>query len=417
LTSPRLSPVAFAALRLLAALAWLCPATIAGEQSLPGAAAPRTPRLGLWIECEGKLRTLDDPARLSAALDHARDLGATDLFVQVYRDGRAWFATTETDDAPWRRAQEKGFDPLRMAIGRAHARGARVHAWVNLLRVGRPSGNRLLRALGDGAILSGTGAADAGDGWRPDTPGAWLDPASPEVGARLAAILTDLLRAYPAVDGIHLDYVRSPLPLRNGRGARPPAFGTTAAAIGRFRKETGRVGPPREIAGGDRAAFEAWRRDRLTDLLRGLRRVLESARPGIVLSAAVMPEPGEAARRAGQDWPRWTEEGILDLVVPMDYATDIVAFDRAGRACVARRGKALMLIGVGAWRMGGNAGAIASRVQRATDLGADGAVLFSHDNLAARRNVFGRLGDLLRAEGIAGRDAAPEGGGTAKGAR
>ena len=372
--------------------------------------APATPRIGLWIEAEGKLRTLDARERLAAALDHAEALGATDLFVQVYRDGRAWFPTEAADDGPWQRARQQGFDPLEMALARAHARGARVHAWVNLLRVVRPAGGRLLDTLGKDTILRGTGGVDPEAGWAPDTPGAWLDPASPEVGARLGAMLSDLLGAYPALDGVHFDYVRYPIPLREGRGARAEpsaAFGTTAASLARFRRDSEHGDPPANSAPDHRAAFESWRRDRLTDLLRGLGRVLESTRPGVLLSAAVMPEPDAAAGRAGQDWPRWTREGILDLAVPMTYATEVVAFEQTARACVASRGKARVLLGIGAWRLGGDAGAIAARVRRAIHLGADGAVLFSHDNLAARRDLFRRIGDLLEAEGIVRRPAPP----------
>jgi len=375
-----------------------------GAAAAPERAKPPAARVGLWIECEGKRRSLDDRKRLAAALDHAEALGATDLFVQVYRNGRAWFQTKAADDAPWRGATSAGFDPLATVIERAHRRGARVHAWVNLLRVGQPAGALLLRALGDGAILSGTGGTARGSAWGPDTPGAWLDPSSPETGARLAAILGDLVRAYPALDGVHLDYARYPIPLRRsgaGGGSNTPGgFAASAAEMSRFLAFAGRSASHGKLPLDDRAAFNRWRRDRLTELVRGLRRVIESARPGILLSAAVMPEPDEAARRAGQDWPRWAEEGILDLVVPMNYATGVVAFERAERECLARRGKTAMLMGIGAWRMGGNAGAIAARMRLANDLGADGAVLFSHDNLTSHPDLFRRIGRLLEAEGL-----------------
>jgi len=389
---------------LIAALTWTAPIRSVHAAGPPGPAHAAGARVGLWIECEGKRRSLDDRKRLAAALDHAEVLGATDLFVQVYRDGRAWFPTKAADDAPWRGATSAGFDPLATVIERAHRRGARVHAWVNLLRVGRPAGAFLLRALGDDAILSGTGGAAHGSAWGPDTPGAWLDPSSPEVGARLAAVLGDLVRAYPALDGVHLDYARYPIPVRRsgaeGGSNLPGAFVATTAEGSRFLASAGRSATHGRFPAGDRTAFPSWRRDRLTELVRGLRRVIESAHPGILLSAAVMPEPGEAATRAGQDWPRWAEEGILDLVVPMNYAPGVVAFERAERECLARRGKAAMFMGIGAWRMGGNAGAIAARTKLAIDRGAEGAVLFSHDNLTSHPGLFRRIGRLLEAEGL-----------------
>jgi len=388
-------------------------ARLSGAAAAPERAKPSAARVGLWIECEGKRRSLDDRKRLVAALDHAEALGATDLFVQVYRDGRAWFPTKAADDAPWRGAKSAGFDPLTIVIDRAHRRGARVHAWVNLLRVGRPAGVFLLRALGDDAILSGTGGTARGFAWGPDTPGAWLDPSSPEVGARLAAVLGDLVRAYPALDGVHLDYARYPIPVRRsgaGGGSNPPGgFAATTAEGSRFLASAGGSATHGRFPAGDRTVFASWRRDRLTELVRGLRRVIESARPGILLSAAVMPEPGEAATRAGQDWPRWAEEGILDLVVPMNYAPGVVTFERAERVCLARRGKAAMFMGIGAWRMGGNAGAIVARTKLAIDRGAEGAVLFSHDNLTLHPGLFRRIGRLLEAEGL-GRRSQESGG-------
>jgi uncharacterized lipoprotein YddW (UPF0748 family) len=372
-----------------------------GSAESPRPAAGQAGRLGLWIECEGRLRTLDDPARIDAALERAAALGATDLFVQVFRGGRAWFPTEHADETPYRRARARGFDPLARVTQGARARGMRVHAWVNLLRAGEP-GSPFVRSLGRGAVLgdeTGRSLLDEGPwgrarAFRPDTPGVWLDPASPEVAARLAALLADLLRAHPDLDGVHFDYVRYPVAVRARRAGGPPAdLGFSARSAADFRAATGRD------ARAYPDAFNAWRRDRLTGLVRTLRARLREARPRIILSAAVMPEPGSAPVKARQDWPRWTREGLLDLVVPMNYALDAVAFDRAARACVARRGKAEMLMGVGAWRFEGRAADVAARARLAMDAGASGVVLFSHDNLARRPGLMKRIGDLLRGEG------------------
>jgi hypothetical protein len=90
---------------------------------------------------------------------------------------------------------------------------------------------------------------------------------------------------------------------------------------------------------------------------------------------------------------------VLDLIVPMNYQRDAAAFDALARADVARRGRAAMLIGVGAWRFGDDVAAITLRVRQAREAGAEGAVLFSHDNLESHPGLFERLGALLRAEG------------------
>ena len=90
----------------------------------PAADAARPVR-GLWVLCEGAQRVLERPEMLQPLLDDARALGATDLFVQVYRGGRAWFDATLADPRPWQatwRAPD-GRDALAVLIERAHAAG------------------------------------------------------------------------------------------------------------------------------------------------------------------------------------------------------------------------------------------------------------------------------------------------------
>ncbi len=355
--------------------------------------------MGLWIECEGARRTLDDPGRIRNAVLDAAALGATDLFVQVFRNGRAWFATGHADDGPYRAAREKGYEPLAEVLRLAHARGIRVHAWVNLLRVDDGERSRLVRALGREAVLTDeTGRSLLASGpWgakrnaKPDTPGAWLDPASPAVTVRLTALLVALVKAHPALDGVHLDYTRYPIPIGSGRSGAD--LGWSQAARTRFLSDLGAA-----KKGDMRRRWNTWRREQLTSFVRSLRDVLKQRRPALELSAAVLADPEEAVERALQDWPVWTREGLLDLVVPMNYSADPVRFDRLARACVRRRGEATLLMGIGAWRFGNRVDAIAARVQLALGAGAQGAVLFSHDNLKSHPGTLRQLGELLGAE-------------------
>jgi uncharacterized lipoprotein YddW (UPF0748 family) len=360
-----------------------------------GTKAASRPRVALWIECEGSLHSLDTAARLRAAIDHAALLGATDVFLQVFRSGRAWFPTRFADDAPYERAKRAGYDPLALAIERAHGRGIRIHAWVNLLRIER--GGLFMAALGPDAVLrdsAGSSLAEPGERFpSADAPGGWIDPASPRVVEQLQAVLGDLARAYPKLDGVHLDYVRYPVSATAGDAvtqsdcARPESA-TSSLCKGKARD-----------ALRDRAGRDALRRKRLTQLVRALRARLRQANPRLEFSAAVMPDPDRARGRALQDWPAWAEGGLFDFLVPMNYEKDPVSFARHARACVARRGRAAMLMGIGAWRLDG-AGAVAARIRLAMDAGANGVALFSHDNLETHPGLFKRIGDLLRSEEV-----------------
>src|SRR5215831_14799968 len=83
-----------------------------------------TGTLGLWVLAEGTERALESPEKIAQLVERAKKLGATDLFVQVHRAGRAWFPSTHADDAPFRAmraAHPDGPEPLADLIARAHA--------------------------------------------------------------------------------------------------------------------------------------------------------------------------------------------------------------------------------------------------------------------------------------------------------
>ncbi len=86
-----------------------------GQSDIARAADRPPPRIGLWIECEGARRTLDDAGRIRDAVSDAAALGATDLFVQLFRNGKAWFATALADDGPYKRHTGVWFFPRATA--------------------------------------------------------------------------------------------------------------------------------------------------------------------------------------------------------------------------------------------------------------------------------------------------------------
>ena len=124
------------------------------EQPPPRSSAPPLPR-GLWVLCEGSQRVLENRQRLEILLEDARGLGVTDLFVQVYRGGRAWFDSSLADSRPygstWRASDGTGRDAFSLLIERAHGQGLRVHAWVNVLSLASNADARILRDLGPAA--------------------------------------------------------------------------------------------------------------------------------------------------------------------------------------------------------------------------------------------------------------------------
>src|SRR3970040_2057956 len=98
----------------------------------PGVAASYP--YGLWVEAEGPNQTLDDLGRLEGMGRTAADAGITNLYLQVYRGGRSWYASDLADDEPYRRAiARQRYDPLQFALGLAPSKGLLAHAWMKFL--------------------------------------------------------------------------------------------------------------------------------------------------------------------------------------------------------------------------------------------------------------------------------------------
>lgn len=393
----------------------LLPALLLSCAVAPGPAqASRPERRGLWVLCQGSQQVLDHPERLDVLLDDASALGVTDLFVQVYRSGRAWFDSSLADPTPYEKVFRKdGRDALQILIARAHAKGLRVHAWVNLLDLNRNAQAPILRDLGPGAAVvdqKGRSVLDYPDydvpppdrGWlRMGTPGIWLDPAAPGVADRLAATFVELVRRYPGLDGLHFDYVRYAAVLPFAPGTRfgvGLSFGYGAASRALFHEQTGLVAPFRSSL-LNANAWDDWRRGRLTALVREIATRARKARPGLLVSAAVIPDPDRAYRVDLQDWPGWLDAGILDFAVPMLYTRDsrLLGYEVDALAGMARKRR--IWVGLGSYLFADDPAQAVAQLKRVTAEPDLATSLFSWDSIRESPALLSALATEVAREG------------------
>jgi uncharacterized lipoprotein YddW (UPF0748 family) len=355
----------------------------------PGEAAAGALPRGLWVLCEGSQRVLEHPERIQRLVEDAGELGASDLFVQVYRGGRAWFDSSHADAEPYRAQREaSGIDTLAELIARAHAAGLRVHAWVNVLSLARNREAPLVKDLGRDAVMVdrfGRSVLEFPNFdvpppdrryYRMGTPALWLDPAVPSVAARLSVTFAELLTRYPELDGLHFDYIRYPDVLPFAPGSR---FGV-GLDFG-YGAETGLEAPFRDsLANANQ--WDSWRRDQLTGLLVALRMAARTAHPEVQLSAAVIPHVDRAYLALGQDWRRWLEDGLLEFAVPMAYTLDdrILRYQVESLAHVPLGGR--IWIGLGTWLFARHPQRALEQIRIARAAGAAGESLFSYDSIA-----------------------------------
>jgi uncharacterized lipoprotein YddW (UPF0748 family) len=382
---------------LLALLAGALARDVAAQTATPAAPVAAPVRHGLWVPCEGSLRVLDDPARIAALVADARALGVTDLFVQVYRGGRAWFDSQIADAAPHRAVRERsGVDAFAQLLDEAHRAGLRVHAWMNALSLSERKDAAILARLGRDAVLvdrRGRSVLDYpnlevpppdGAWYRMGTRQVWLDPAAPAVGETLAALVTELIARHPALDGVHLDYIRHPDVLPFTPGSRFGVgldFGYGKSARERFARETGLTAPFGDsLANADR--WDAWRRERVTEVVQRVASAARAAKPGIAMSAAVWAFADRAYLSIFQDWRGWLDAGLVDFAVPMAYTTDDRLLRYLATAALGGVGGDRVWIGLGSWLFASDPARARTQHEFALSLRPPGVSFFSYDAIA-----------------------------------
>jgi uncharacterized lipoprotein YddW (UPF0748 family) len=336
----------------------------------------------------------------------AREHGFNTILVQVRGRGDAYYAGGAEPRAAELARGSASFDPLAEVIETARPAGVRVHAWVNVnlvasavelpadrshilyrhpdwLMVPRELAPQLAAFEPNNPAYAGTISrwtrAQAGA-----VEGLYASPIIPAAADHVTAVVTDLARRYD-LDGLHLDYIRYP----------SETFDYSRYAIAEFRSE---IAPT--IADAERrtideravvdlfawpdARQEEWRRfrqARLSTLVTRIRAAVKRVRPAIQLSAAVAPDPDEAAILRLQDWRAWMDGRLLDAVCPMAYTQDAALFTTQVAAARAAAGSSAVWAGIGAYRL--SPAQTVDRIAAARRAGATGIALFSYDSLIA----------------------------------
>jgi len=401
------------ALLLLTTCAGLALAT-AGQAQSAAAGSDASPQRGaraVWV-----LRSsLGSPASVRAMVATVADAGFDTVLLQVRGRGEAYY---RSDIDPMASVPE-GFDPLALAIDLAHEAGLSVHAWVNVNLVASPvtlptATKHVVRRHPEWLMVPDALAPELSKRdprseaylsalarWTrresASVEGLYLSPVTTEARAYSVSVIRELVEAYP-IDGLHLDYIRypgsafdySPSALAEFRSSRLPLTGEEDRA----RLDAASKRDPRAWTRYLPESWEGFRRDRLTELVEEIVTAAAAARPGLTMSAAVVPDAALAREQKAQDWATWARDGLLDVVCPMVYTTDADVFARQVASVRDTVGDIPVWAGVGAYRL--TAAQTVSHVRLARQSGATGVALFSYDSLVSARDRGARYFSVLR---------------------
>ncbi len=272
-------------------------------------------RRGLFVSVIQDPPVLSSRAEIGRLVDFAKKSGAQILFVQIYRANQAWFPSETADSKPYEQCLKSvSEDPFRLLIREAHSRGIEVHAWLNLLSLSANENAPLLKKYGTDILTRNTKPKKILADYKIDDQ-YFLEPGDWRVRKELSALVEEVLRAYPELDGIQFDYIRYP--------DKNPAYGHTKINVERFEKATGEHSP-----GEKSRAWKKWKRDQVTALLELLVKKTRSLRPNIQVSTTALVRYSRANLEAFQDWRLWLKRGLVNFVTLMCYSKEIPEFKK-----------------------------------------------------------------------------------------
>ena len=125
--------------------------------------------------------------------------------------------------------------------------------------------------------------------------------------------------------------------------------------------------------------WHQFKADQVTAMVRNVRVLMDSRRPGLTLSAAVRPDPDEALYVFGQDWVRWVNQGWVDAVAPMMYSPSASTVAKQTNETLRRVPADKVWAGIAIYNQSVNDAA--AKIRDARRKGIDGFVIFSYNAL------------------------------------
>lgn len=335
----------------------LCVLSLAAAVCVAGACAAETVEFrGLFVDAfHPGIKSHEEVTRMVKA---AKDANLNALIVQVRKRGDAYY---DSKIEPRASDIAVDYDPLADVIKQAHAAGLEVHAMLNVTEVAYHlytlSDSHVSKAHPEWLMALENGETN-------QYGRIYVDPCVPQAQDYFVSIIADVASRYD-VDGIHLEgcwYVR-----------REGMYNGIALAL--FQEESGRGDVPKY----DDPTWCDWRRGQVTQLVRKVHDKLAEIRPRVKLSAtACGPTPEIAAKYLLQEYGRWTEQGLVDSVVPLAYepADSILA---SVEKMLPAKHQRHMYVAIGTYQL--SAEKARGQIADVREAGADGVALFNYHYL------------------------------------
>ncbi len=311
------------------------------------------------------------PEHIYSIIDNVADHNFNYVLFQVRGNGTVFY---ESAIEPWAwelsgtdpstLGIDPGWNPLEIAIQRAHDRGLKILAYMNAYPAWLgtspppPDVPQLWNDHPDWLCVNSDGATMTLNEHYVS-----LSPGIPSVQNYLHDVYLEVVNRYD-VDGVHFDYIRYPA----------WNYSWDTISLKRFFDQYG--GTP-ETMPDEWAQF---RRDQVTELVDNVYRDAVTTRTDIHITAATWPTFNNGYNALYQDFHGWLNKGILDISHPMTYSNNVDDFIEYATEHVEHSADRFVALGIGASRISSSS-VFVDQVEVSRQLGSHGLTVFSYSYL------------------------------------
>ena len=280
-----------------------------------------------WDHIDKNKNAVQNINHLQQIIDHHKSANMNAIIFQVRQSGTAYYNSSYEPWGYYAGYNDPGYDPLAKAIELAHEKGIEVHAWFNVFQTssthpGSPAYEHPEWICRDqnGVPMSSYRA---------------LSPGLPAVREYTIKVAMEIVNNYD-IDGLHLDYVRwnehtnnirkstvieSEISSLDGIISDEKLNQLTQNRSGRYLYDY--LHPYSEGIPNGYSSWEQWWRSSVTEFVSALHDSIQSVKPHVRLSAAVLGKYNwsgwQGYGTVFQDGALWFNEGYLDHIMPMHY--------------------------------------------------------------------------------------------------
>ena len=336
-------------------------------------------------------------SEVQTTLKEMVDMGVNMLYVETFWLGRLIYTSNVEGTFQHGFTLQQGYEEygnnlLLAFVEEGKKVGVEVHAWVENFFVGYGTDYTASPILANKPHWASVNY-DGSTVQRSELNYLFMDPANPEVQRYLKQIYSEIIQTTD-VASIHLDYIRYSVAknVTSSNATNNLDTGYSEFAEAEFKQLYGHTGNLRQLVVSSPTIANQWKAYKtqvISDFVEGIYYTIKRIDPKVSISIAIFGNVSNAINEKMQDWGSWTEDGFIEIIMPMSYyQSSLTVGSETKRLTDLVGNNAFSYAGLAPTYMGYNAHYNTTQIQASLSNGAQGTAFFASQFYMVSKNDY-----------------------------